>query len=550
MGGPGLKHRLVGSQLEGQGDGLLIQQAASLLSADLSLGELFERLITMLSRSVEASVVFIALASADGRHTIEYFYDHGEIRRYPHIELSDRSRARVVIGSGEIIWGNHREIWAPDGGSPINRDRPWTDDSRSAMFVPMRAGGTMIGALSVQSSREDAYSLAQVETIAAIGHFLGVAVQNQRMYQALQRTAEVDPLTGLATHSRISRELDRALADASSTQPVVTMMFDVVNFSRFNQQYGYNEGDDVLRRIADILRDFETADQSMMAGRLGDDIFVMIVRDGAPDLAAHGVAQIVAKLNELAYVTRDGTLPISIACGYVVAPLDAGTRAEVVALCEHRTRLSRKLGGVPVGVDDVDAYTTHGSFEGIEAIVESLLDRDPFMRVHLLQVNTMAKLWSEHNLDMDHVSLAQFLQASLLHDVGKLLVSDRMLSKPGRLNGAEYEAVMRHAEYGRHILAQHPGYAHVAQIVGEHHEWWNGEGYPGRLAAEEIHPLARAISILDAFSAMVADRPYHRGITEDAALAELQRCAGTQFDPELVAKFVAWREEGNPPALV
>ena len=544
-----MKDHLVGERPEGGSDRLLLAQAASLLSTDLSLGELFERLTTMLPTSIDSAVVFIALAQPDGNHTIEYIYDHGEIRRYPHIELTERSRARAVINGGDVIWGNRRNVWAPDGTYPINPDRPWTDDTLSAIFVPMRAGGTMVGCLSVQSVNEDAYTVQEVETIAAIGHYLGVAVQNQRMYQALQRTAEYDPLTGLASHSRVARELDHALAEATSTQPVIAITFDVVNFAQFNELYGYNEGDDVLRRIAEILREFEIADDTISVGRFGGDIFMAVMRDGATDLAAHRVARVVAKLDELVYVTRDQTLPITIACGYVVAPLDAGTRADVIALCEHRTRLSRKLGGIAVGADEVDAYTTHGGFEGIETIVESLLDRDPFTRVHLLQVNTMAKLWSEYNLDLDHAALAKFLQASLLHDVGKLLIADRMLSKPGRLSASEYDAVMRHAEYGRHVLMQHPGYHEVAEIVAQHHERWDGHGYPGRLAGEEIHLLARAISILDAFSAMVADRPYHRGITEDAALAELERCAGTQFDPLLVERFIAWREEGNPPPL-
>jgi len=218
-------------------------------------------------------------------------------------------------------------------------------------------------------------------------------------------------------------------------------------------------------------------------------------------------------------------------------------------LCVHRTRLSRKQGCRPVGEDDVDAYTIHGTFTGIETIVEALLDRDPFTRVHLLQVNTMAKLWSEYNLELDGTDLSRFLQASLLHDVGKLLVSDKILVKPGRLSQQEYEAAMQHARFGRNILAQHPGYEDVAEIVGEHHERWDGAGYPKRLSGEDIHLLARAIAILDAFSAMVADRPYHRGITENAALAELQRCSGTQFDPNLIERFISWREEGNPPPL-
>jgi len=544
-----MREHLVGKRAEGGDERSLIRQAASLLATDLSLGELFERLTTMLPQHIDSSVVFIALAHAEGKHAIEYIYDHGEIRRYPHIALTEHSRARAVIEGGEVIWGNRRAVWAPQGAYPINPDRPWTNDTNSAIFVPMRAGGTMVGCLSVQSVHEDAYTEPEVETIAAIGHFVGVAVQNQRMYQALARTAEYDSLTGLANHSRVSRELDRALSSATSTQPVAAITFDVVNFAQFNELYGYAEGDDVLRRIAAMLTAFEDADDTIAVGRFGGDIFMAIVRGGTADLVEQSVARIAARLSELVYVSSDQTLPITIACGFVVAPFDAGTRCEVVALCEHRTRLSRKLGGIPVGTDEVAANTIHGPFDGLSSIVETLLDRDPFMRIHLLQVNTMAKLWSEHNLDLDHASLTKLLQASFLHDVGKLLISDRMLSKPGKLSAAEYEAVMRHAEYGRHVLMQNAGYGEVAEIVGQHHERWDGKGYPGQLTGEEIHPLARAVSILDAFSAMVADRPYHRGITEDAALAELQRCAGTQFDPELVERFVAWREEGNPPPL-
>jgi diguanylate cyclase (GGDEF)-like protein len=526
-----------------------MRRAASLLATDLSLGELFDRLTRMLAEYIDASVVFIALARPDDEHSIEYFYDHGDIRRYPHIPLGPKSRARAVIGSGETIWGNRPEVWAPQGSEPINRDRPWTNDTVSAIFVPMRSAGATVGCLSVQSTREGAYTVDDVDMIGAIGHYLGVAVQNQRMYQALQRTAEYDPLTSLANHSRMSRELDRAVSEATSTHPVAAIMLNLVNFGMFNETYGYAEGDAVLRSVAETIREFEDADEHVRVGRFGGDIFLVLLTDTSSELVPHFVERLSAKLAELAYVAHDQTLPISIACGYALAPNDAGARADLTALCVHRARLSRKQGCRPVGEDDVDAYTVHGSFAGVETIVEALLDRDPFTRVHLLQCNAMAKHWSEFNLELDHQALAQFLQGALLHDVGKLLVSDKILVKPGRLSEEEYVAVSRHAAFGRHILGDHPGYGEVATIVGQHHERWDGAGYPAGLAGEDIHPLARAISILDAFSAMVADRPYHRGISEDAALAELQRCAGTQFDPVLVDRFVAWREEGNPSPL-
>lgn len=535
------------AEARGEGnDRLLMQQAASLLATDLSLGELFERLTTMLPAYLDSAVVFIALARDDGNHAIEYIYDHGDIRRYPHIELTERSRARAVIESGGIIWGNHPSVWAPQGTAPINRDRPWTNDTLSAMFVPMRAGGTTVGCLSVQSVHENAYRLDDVETIAAIGHYLGVAVQNQRMYQALQRTADYDALTSLANHSRIVREIDAALQGATPERPLVAAMFDVVNFARFNETYGYAQGDDVLRRIAAALRRIEDEDDAIAVGRFGGDIFMVLVRDRDADAAERGVGRVRAALADLAYVADDQTLPISMACGYAVAPQEARTRTELVALCEDRTRRSRTAGGAAVGSSGGDAYETHGDFTGVESIVETVLERDPFTRVHLLHVNAMAESWSSR-LAMNERTRATFLRASLLHDVGKLLVADRVLTKPGRLTAQEFGAVMLHAEYGKHILMQHPGYEEVARIVGEHHERWDGNGYPRRLRGDGIHPLARAVAILDAFSAMVADRPYHRAITADAALAELARCAGSQFDPELVERFVAWYEEGNPP---
>ncbi|HTA38409.1 MAG TPA: HD domain-containing phosphohydrolase [Candidatus Acidoferrales bacterium] len=515
------------------------------MATDLSLGELFERLVAMLPEYLDSSVVFVALMRPDGNASIEFFHDHGEIRRYPHIVLSEGSRALAVMKSGEIIWGNEPGVWAPEGSRPINKDRPWTNDSMSAIFVPMTSGGKTVGCLSVQSRSKGAYTQQIVDVIAAIGHYLGVAVENQRMYQALQRTAQYDQLTGLANYSKVARSLDESILKATSVAPALAMVFNVVNFAAFNSTYGYAEGDVVLRRIADTLRTFE--EDGVEVGRFGGDTFILVAKETHPDRIAAFVERVHKALSELAYVARDQTLPVSVACGYAVVPLDGGNRHDVVALCVDRAKLSRLQGCIPTGTDELNTFALHGSFEGLGTIVSALLEGDPYTRMHLVEVNHMAKLWSEHNLALDHDSLTRLLQASLLHDVGKLLISHRILVKPGHLSGAEYEDVKRHAAFGRHILSAHPGYEEVADIVGQHHERWDGTGYPQGLAGADIHPLARAVAVLDAFSAMVADRPYHRGITEDAALAELQRCSGAQFDAYYVERFVAWRESGEIP---
>ena len=530
----------VSPQLREQRDRELIRQAASLLAADMSLGTLFERLCEMLADYIDASVVFIALTQPDGQTTIEYFHDHGTFKR-AHIVLRDGSRSVEVIRSGRVIWGNRPADWVDTQRFPINEDQPETDDTMSAIFVPLKVGASTIGVLSVQSTVPDSYDESEVDLIAAIGRYLAVAVENQRMYRALQRTADFDMLTDLENHSKLLRTLDRIVGEGTSSSPVSVVLLNVTNFAMFNDTFGYPEGDRVLRSVATTLRELAGDGADMTVGRYGGDVFLFVLHPRHKDQVLEFVERVWDRCRALVYRSGEQHIPVSIACGYALAPLDAATRSEMLALATHRCRLSRKQGGRPVGEDDIDAYTLHGSFGGIETIVDSLLDRDPFTRVHLFHVNSMAKHWSEFNLDLEHHELHKILQASLLHDVGKLLISDRILVKPSKLTADEYRAIQYHAEYGKNILARYNGYGEVAEIVGQHHERFDGLGYPNGMRGESIHPLARAISILDAYSAMTMDRPYHRGISEAEALIEIERCAGTQFDPDYVARFLEYR---------
>ncbi|MEO6913235.1 MAG: HD domain-containing phosphohydrolase [Candidatus Baltobacteraceae bacterium] len=517
----------------------LIRRAATLLAAGMSLGELFERLCEMLADYIDSSVVFIALVQPDGSCAIEYFHDHGEIRRDPHITLVSGSITWKVIHESRIIWGNRAEDWVVNVRTPINIDAPETDDTISAIFVPLKIGESTIGCLSVQSNQPDAYDAGEVDLIAAIARYLAVAVENQRMVSALQQAADIDVLTGLLNHSKLLRELDVLVERGVSTKPVAALLLNVTNFAMFNDTFGYPEGDKVLRRVADALCEF--VDVTTILGRYGGDVFLFLLADRSKEQILKFVNAVAERCRSLQYRNEDQAIPITIACGYALAPIDAATRAELLALSIHRARLSRKQGGRAVGEDDIDAYTLHGSFTGIETIVDSLLDRDPYTRVHLFHVNAMAKHWAEYNLDLERSEFGTILQASLLHDVGKLLISDRILVKPSTLTPEEYRAIQHHAEFGKNILSRYAGYAEVAEIVGQHHERLDGLGYPNGLAGNRIHPLARAITILDAFSAMVMDRPYHRGIAESDALAEIERCSGTQFDPAYVSRFLAYR---------
>ena len=144
------------------------------------------------------------------------------------------------------------------------------------------------------------------------------------------------------------------------------------------------------------------------------------------------------------------------------------------------------------------------------------------------------------------------VRTAKLHDIGKMAVPDAILSKPGPLDGEEWDYVRQHTLIGERIVAAAPPLAPVARLVRSSHERWDGGGYPDGLRGDEIPLGARVVAVCDAFDAMTTQRPYREPVSEVAAEAELRRCAGTQFDPMVVEAFcrVIAREHPAPDEMI
>ncbi len=178
----------------------------------------------------------------------------------------------------------------------------------------------------------------------------------------------------------------------------------------------------------------------------------------------------------------------------------------------------------------------------IETVARTIDAKDPYTNGHSKRVAHFSVLIGK-KLRFSKEDLVYLRYAALLHDIGKIGIPDAVLQKPAGLTDSEYALMKQHPQIGAEILEGVPALKGVTVGARYHHEKWDGTGYNEGLSGVKIPLLARIIGVADTYDTMISDRPYHKGETPGAAIAEFKRCAGTQFDPTLAAIMIDIIEE-------
>jgi diguanylate cyclase (GGDEF)-like protein len=342
----------------------------------------------------------------------------------------------------------------------------------------------------------------------------------------LEAQATTDGLTGLGNRRKLLVDLDRRVRTARTDAPTVLTLFDLNGFKNYNDTFGHQAGDALLQRLGSALAQ-AVAPFGGRAYRPGGDEFC-VMADARRQHAMEQAACVA--LSE----TGDG-FDVSAAFGSVVIPQDTGDATEAMRKADEAMYAQKHSGRATAGRQSSDV------------LLRALAERHPDLGDHQDGVAELASAIARR-AGIDGEELIQLAHAAALHDVGKVAIPDAIINKPAALDDEEWAFMRRHTIIGERIVAAAPALAPAAKLVRSSHEAFDGTGYPDGLAGIEIPLGARIIAICDAFDAMISDRPYSTPKSPRQALAELRRCAGRQFDPELVALFEqVMTERALPP---
>ena len=359
-----------------------------------------------------------------------------------------------------------------------------------------------------------------------LGSLAALASAGRRMRRELRS----DPLTGLRNRRALMEDLPRIVMRASEEAPAYLWLFDLNGFKHYNDSFGHPAGDALLARLGARLADAIRGAGSVY--RLGGDEFcALITHPGADPLAGFEAAR-------EALCERGGAFTVTASGGAVEIPREAAAPDTAMRLADQHMYRDK-------------ASTRGGTAQLVTAVLHAALaQRHPELDEHSSDVACDVELLAR-TIGLDDDAIEMIIRAGDLHDVGKLGIPDEIITKAGPLNEVEWQFMRQHTVMGERIIAAAgPSLERIAPLVRASHERWDGHGYPDGLAGEQIPLGARIITICDSFRAMLSARPYKPSMTLDQALAELRRCAGSQFDPGLVevfCKIVSERADAAQP---
>lgn len=326
-----------------------------------------------------------------------------------------------------------------------------------------------------------------------------------------------DQLTGLYNRRFFEEELIRL--DIKRNLPLTIIMGDLNGLKLINDSFGHTIGDEIIKKVANVLKSGCRVGD-ITARLAGDEFVVALSKTGDAE-----AKQIINRIKDLLSGEKVGSIELSISFGYGCKYNEEEKIKDIFKIAEDNMYENKLFES-----QDMRKKT-------IKNIINTLHERNNNEREHSHRVSELCKNMGEA-LGLPENEISKIITAGEFHDVGKIAVNDKIINKEGKLTEDEWKEIKRHSDLGYRMVNAVSDMSSIANCILYHHERWDGNGYPKGLKGEEIPLVSRIIAIAEAYDAMVSKRSYKSELSKEDAIDELQKNAGSQFDPNLVETFI------------
>ncbi|MBP3820847.1 diguanylate cyclase [bacterium] len=442
-----------------------------------------------------------------------------------------------------------------------------------SVVVPMMSLDKCIGVLLVGKE----ISGINLDTITFLANYMGLFIHNIQLLEKTNKFANTDTLTSLYNHRGFQEILAKELSKAKDNKtPLSVVMFDVNNISKINRELGHAKGDEVIKIIADKVK--QNIRNTDSAGRYGGDEIAIIMPETDTRNAKY-MAEYITYTLSCCFVDDVG--PVKVSVGVATFPDSAQDQEKLLLLAEQAMFISQAKGykegmsaivssedfnfwdDVAVNsfaeilakrhfdsginfedeivkkINNVEILNHNNLMEMVTSLAGAIDAKDPYTKGHSTSVSRYSEALARA-LNLPEQEVERIKIGAMLHDIGKIGIPESVLKKPGKLDDEEWKIMKQHPTIGAEkVLAPNEALREFIPIVKHHHERLDGKGYPDMLKGDEIPLEARIVSVADAYHALVSDRPYRKGMPIEKACRILQEGAGIQWDHDLVRIFIS-----------
>ena len=539
-----------------------IQQAENLkefslnISKSLNVNEILEDIATVIQKTIAVKKLIICIA--DKKNTC---YDIAYSTSLLDYKMFSIKRDNPLV---TCLENNNECLLMRDFKRTIDNRSMWENEKRQLLdldiecFVPLRNDSGLVGIILLSGKEKKAnFTYNDISFLDSVNSIGSIAVKNSKLFEKVYLEARTDDLTGLLNRKYFYEILQQEY-EKNKGGSLALIILNIDDFKLYNQLYGNKEGDIALQNISQIIT-ASVGDSGHVARYSGKEFAIILPSYDV--LSARNLAEVIRKqiLNMNKRESDYALKMLTVSGGICSIPYAASNVKQLIEYADmaiytvkhngknailvytgREQKLEKKSKDITEHRENI--YSEYAPT--IYALTAAIDTKDHYTFNHSKNVAYYAtELAYAYGMNEDCVEIVR--EAALLHDIGKIGIPEQILNKPGKLTEEEYQIVKGHVENSIGIIRHLPSLDYVIPAVIGHHERYDGNGYPRRIAKEDIPISARILCIADSFDAMISIRPYKKPFTVRVALKKLKEQAGLQFDPMLVPIFVELVENGT-----